>query len=174
MQPETLTNRSVSHNRRDVKYTRTIKGVLLTDADVARFWSKVKRGDGCWLWRGSVNSANGYGQFGVTGPGAHGKYKVLTAHRVVWTLSHGAIPDGQSILHHCDVPTCVNPAHLFLGTHRMNIEDAARKGRLHGPRRTPPPALAWFPHPHSAGVTKGYIWQIVHRRGSSALHRKVG
>ena len=49
-------------------------------------------------------------------------------------MANGPIPVGQHVLHACDVPLCVRPDHLFLGTHRQNMEDAARKGRLHVPR----------------------------------------
>lgn len=91
-----------------------------------RFWSKVeKRGKGgCWLWTGSVFGSLGYGQFM-----AHGRPQY--AHRLSWEMANGPIPDGQHVLHSCDVPTCVNPAHLCLGTHKSNMEDAATKGRLH-------------------------------------------
>lgn len=64
------------------------------------------------------------------------------AHRLAWELTHGPIPGGQCVLHRCDVPHCVNPAHLFLGTQKHNMGDAAQKGRLHvsrpnGQRLTP-------------------------------------
>ena len=52
------------------------------------------------------------------------------AHRIAWELTHGPIADGLFVLHTCDVPLCCNPQHLFLGTQRDNIRDAAAKGRL--------------------------------------------
>lgn len=91
------------------------------------FWSKVtpEPMSGCWLWTAGV-SGSGYGRFSRS----HGKRGMDTASRVAWTLRVGPIPPGMLICHRCDNPPCVNPDHLFLGTARDNIRDAARKGRL--------------------------------------------
>ena len=78
---------------------------------------------GCWLWTGCVK-AHGYGVIFI-------KNKTQYAHRVSWELHRGPIPDGLFVLHHCDVPSCVNPEHLFTGTQKDNIQDAAKKGRLY-------------------------------------------
>ena len=86
-----------------------------------RFWAKVKKTAGCWLWTASTR--NGYGQIGNPGR------KVLLAHRVSWELANGPIPDGMWVLHRCDNPPCVRPSHLFLGTPKMNSQDSKRKGR---------------------------------------------
>lgn len=91
---------------------------------VERFWSKVERGsaDGCWRW-----SAKSTGHFG------HGSFSVrsapVPAHRFAWQITRGAIPKGLCVLHRCDVPACVNPSHLFLGTKRDNNLDRDAKGR---------------------------------------------
>lgn len=134
MLPNSFGKSSGSHITRYVKYTDAPNSVSISGSDARRFWLKVQKGAGCWLWRGTINTGNGYGQFGVQAAGATPVQKLLYAHRVVWALSHGPISEGQHVLHHCDVPACVNPAHLFLGTHKTNMEDAQRKGRLHVPR----------------------------------------
>lgn len=87
----------------------------------ARFWDKVALGEQCWVWTANVNH-RGYGRVLYRG-------KVQQAHRVAWEMVHGPIPDGLFVLHHCDNPPCVNPDHLFVGTHSDNMVDAVRKGR---------------------------------------------
>jgi hypothetical protein len=77
---------------------------------------------GCWLWPGHAN-VKGYGV--STLPGG---LKWL-AHRRSWEAKNGPIPDGMFVLHKCDVPLCVNPDHLFLGTKKDNNRDMARKRR---------------------------------------------
>ena len=88
-----------------------------------RFWPKVAKGDGCWEWTG--HRLEGYGR--ITEGGDNGKE--LGAHRVSWEIHFGPIPDGLSVLHHCDNPPCVRPNHLFLGTTRDNAKDMGAKGR---------------------------------------------
>ena len=88
-----------------------------------RFWEKVDKTDGCWLWTASVfQHGLPYGQFQLNGIPHH--------HRVAWTLVNGPIPDGIRVLHHCDNPPCVNPEHLFLGTDADNNRDMMAKGRF--------------------------------------------
>ena len=91
------------------------------------FDRNVKRGDGCWEWHGYRN-AKGYG---FARPGGRGAKGVL-AHRLSWELHGGAIPDGMFVLHKCDNPPCVNPAHLFLGTNADNTRDRVAKQRVGG------------------------------------------
>ncbi len=90
-----------------------------------RFWEKVspEPNTGCWLWVGAYRDG-GYGALGV---GATSR----SAHRVAWELTHGPVPDGMEVCHTCDLPTCVNPEHLFLGTHLDNMRDRDAKGRGH-------------------------------------------
>lgn len=88
-----------------------------------RFGLQIDRdASGCWLWKGSRNG-RGYGEIYV-----HGKKEM--AHRASWLIHRGVIPDGLYVLHRCDCPPCVNPAHLFLGTNSDNMLDAAARGRL--------------------------------------------
>ena len=86
-----------------------------------RFWARVDKTDGCWLWKGST--CRGYGRISV-------ENRIMRAHRASWELAFGKIPDGLYVLHHCDNNTCVRPDHLFLGTQKDNIQDCVQKGRL--------------------------------------------
>ncbi len=76
---------------------------------------------GCWIWTKSINRS-GYGKTKVRG-------KDVTAHRWSYELHKGPIPDGLHVCHSCDVRACVNPAHLWLGTHKDNNDDMIKKGR---------------------------------------------
>lgn len=76
---------------------------------------------GCWIWMLSV-SHDGYGKMKF-------KYKTLSAHRASYMAYVGDIPKGMLVCHVCDVKTCVNPSHLFIGTYKDNTQDMIRKGR---------------------------------------------
>lgn len=89
-----------------------------------RFWEKVEKSDGCWLWKAAIN--HGYGVIGAGGR----RGRILIASRVSWELNRGPIPAGVDVLHRCDNPPCVNPDHLFLGSAQDNGRDASRKGRF--------------------------------------------
>jgi hypothetical protein len=97
--------------------------------ELSRFEAKVwhEPASGCWLWTGALYW-DGYGAFCMNG-------KQIRAHHAGWRLFRGDIPDGLWVLHHCDVPACVNPDHLFLGTHQRNMDDAVSKGRQARGRR---------------------------------------
>ena len=96
-----------------------------------RFKMRVeKQSNGCWLWTGNM-SKGGYGVIVIDG-------KPVRAHRLSYTLHRGEIPEGLFICHHCDNPSCVNPDHLYAGTHQQNMDDRTRRGRNHIPRGVAP------------------------------------
>lgn len=90
-----------------------------------RFWSKVDKSGDCWIWRAGKHR-DGYGL-------THVSRKTILAHRLVWQMTNGEIEKGLCVLHKCDNPPCVNPDHLFLGTHTDNMRDAVNKGRCKVP-----------------------------------------
>lgn len=87
-----------------------------------RFWMKAKKMEsGCWIFQGCKDKW-GYAHFAV-------KHKRHQAHRFAWMLANGPVANGLHVLHRCDNPPCVNPAHLFLGTNEENMLDKRLKGR---------------------------------------------
>jgi len=87
-----------------------------------RFFQKVDRSGDCWLWLAGLDK-DGYGKFNIGD-------KTFRAHRVAWELAaNKKIPNGLCVLHRCDVPGCVNPEHLFLGTALENNQDREEKNR---------------------------------------------
>lgn len=76
---------------------------------------------GCQIWLASTTS-KGYGQLEIS------RKKEYT-HRLAYEVHVGPIPEGLLVCHHCDTPACINPLHLFLGTHQDNASDKVRKGR---------------------------------------------
>lgn len=86
-----------------------------------RFWEKVRKDEGCWEWT-ACKDKDGYGFFRLDG-------KNLKAHRFALALEGKNIEEGKFVCHSCDNPSCVNPAHLWIGDNRENQIDASNKGR---------------------------------------------
>jgi hypothetical protein len=79
--------------------------------------------NGCWLWILGLSGNNKYGSATALSG------KMVPAHRLSWEIFKGQIPIGMEVCHKCDIPPCVNPDHLFLGTHLDNMRDMVLKGR---------------------------------------------
>lgn len=78
---------------------------------------------GCWIWIGKADH-NGYGLFNITSTG-----NPVMAHRLCYELTKGEIPKGLHLLHSCDTPPCINPAHLKPGTQKKNMQECVDRGR---------------------------------------------
>ena len=112
----------------------------------------------CWPYMGARTS-DGYGSF-------HVDLKIINAHRFAYILFVGPIPKDLFVLHKCDNPPCCNPKHLFLGTNKDNILDAAKKGRLIYP------SLKGEFHP-GAKLTDGIVIEIRNSYDGSIEHREI-
>jgi hypothetical protein len=97
---------------------------------IEKFWSRVAKTNNendCWNWVGASNNI-GYGRF-------HNGKKLVYPHRYSYELKYGDIPFGMLVCHSCDNPSCVNPNHLWIGSHKDNSQDMINKKRGRNGRR---------------------------------------
>lgn len=119
---------------------------------------------GCWEWTGAIRGKSGYGAIKVNG-------KMISAHRHSYEQHKGPIVNGLLVCHTCDNRKCVNPDHLFLGTHSDNMQDAYRKGRLCIPDGTKKFALNH--KPKNRKLQEDQVAEIklaIETRGSTPLY----
>jgi hypothetical protein len=130
---------------------------VIADDMAERFWAKTEpAGGGCIEWVGGSRNRSGYGQFTVKGNSDFACRNQL-AHRVAWYLHTGQPPAGH-VLHSCDNPACVNPAHLRIGDQLANMQDCVSRGR-HGGGARP------GERHHQAKLTTDEVRQIRSLRG---------
>lgn len=107
-----------------------------TETDLERFHRSYSvDANGCWIWTRKREKRRGrlaYGKFSVR---SNGDRKMPPAHRWIFQQIHGPLPMGILVLHRCDVPGCVNPDHLYAGTHQQNMNDRKDRDRHDGKRR---------------------------------------
>lgn len=124
--------------------------------------------EGCWLWTGN-KQPSGYGIFDLVVPYTRSSRQRIRAHRLSFLIFNGLIPDGLNVLHRCDNPPCVNPDHLFLGTHADNSHDRDAKGRTARGERS---GMAKLTEQQVCEIRAKYQW---HKRGNSkALAAEYG
>jgi len=116
----------------NIHYQRKINNIPMSGNPkpslVERIMEKVSfQSSGCWMWTGAKSGGDGserykYGYINIDG-------SVKRVHRVLYEITTGECLDGLALLHRCDTPLCINPAHLTPGTHQDNMDDMNHKGR---------------------------------------------
>ena len=121
-----------------------------------QLWERLDKSSACWTWTGK-RYPTGYGRFGKH-----------YAHRVAYELAYGPIPEGMHVCHSCDNPPCCNPAHLWIGTPKDNMQDRERKGR--GKTKGQPASRATFTR---AACSLGRICTVLNSASSSDIVRQI-
>ena len=127
-----------------------------------RFFKKVrvKGQEDCWIWTGAHNKY-GYGRFNYYG-------KIINAHTASYLINKGEVSPELHVLHQCDNPPCVNPAHLFLGTNLDNIKDKCSKNRQKSGEKTRASKLT----SHEVRSIRAEYRRGKHGQGEGVLARK--
>ena len=130
------------------------------DLETLFSWSIPEPNSGCWIWDRATSLGYGVLRLGRRTAGAH---------RVAYEISTGsAAPQGLDVCHHCDVRSCVNPGHLFLGTRADNMRDCANKGRIRVP------GLAGDDCPNSKLTSAQVLAIRADARSNRAIAREYG
>lgn len=151
------------HNRREraIMTKRTRLKNHSSIADKLAFYSMPEPNSGCLLWIAS-STLKGYGLLDVRGVGR-------LAHRHSYEQARGPIPLGMQVCHKCDVPSCINPDHLFLGTPRDNMQDSVKKNRSSRGERS---GVSYLTEEEARGVfwARGFHKDIAEEFGLSRQH----
>ena len=158
----TVYRRKVLEPSAGVLAVKTIKTTTdWSETQIQNFWSRVKRGQRCWVWSGPVN-AGGYGQLTVNGVN-------YISSRVAYELHFQKSPGDLFVCHRCDKRNCCRPEHLFLGTNMDNVTDMIQKGRTCKGSDRPNSKLT----AHQVRVIRSLSWtqkKIAARFGISQSH----
>ena len=161
---------------------RTVPLPAFKQSDIQRFWKHVSKEPGpCWIWT-AAKAARGTRRlpYGVYGFQVNGRWMTVAAHRASYYLHNGVDPLSSLVCHSCDEPTCVNPAHLFVGTQGENIADMVAKNRnakgskngwavlkeedVHEMRKLFADGMPNKDIASIYGIDKSHVWRIVTRR----------
>jgi hypothetical protein len=140
---------------------------MIRAAAIDRVMSRIEMipESGCWIFMGALNEA-GYGIVGLGGRGAGND----RAHRITYRHFVGETPKGLYVCHRCDVPSCCNPAHLFLGTSKDNNMDMREKGRAVNPPRN---IHDRGEYRYNAKLTEDQVREIRRRRANGETYASI-
>ena len=128
------------------KFKKSFKRQNICTA-LCAFWSRVEKGNDCWLWTGSTH-VSGYGEFRFNS-------KLIRAHRFSYEIHNGPLGSLYAC-HTCDNPTCVNPSHIVGGTHADNMRHMAERSRA-GQMKLSPDQVREIREKLSSGATQSSL-----------------